>query len=214
MYALPDLPFDYNALEPVVSELTMRTHHDKHHKAYVDATNAIVAERGAAPEPLEDLVRRAKAEGEIKLFNQSGQAWNHAFFWRSLSPHPSSPEGALGEALDKAFGGLDGFKAKFVAEGVSHFASGWVWLAADENRELLVVSTHDADTALVRPGLTPLLVCDLWEHAYYLDYKNVRKDFLTKFVDTLADWRFAASQFEAAQGRGPAFAYPPPAEGG
>jgi Fe-Mn family superoxide dismutase len=214
MYALPDLTFDYNALEPAVSELTMRTHHDKHHKAYVDATNAIVAERGAAPEPLEDLVRRAKAEGEVKLFNQSGQAWNHAFFWRSLSPKASAPEGGLGEALEKAFGGFDAFKAKFVAEGVGHFASGWVWLAADEDRELVIVSTHDADTALVRPGLTPLLVCDLWEHAYYLDYKNVRKDFLTTFVDTLADWRFAASQFEAALGRGPAFAYPAPTPGG
>jgi Fe-Mn family superoxide dismutase len=210
MYILPELPFAYDALQPHVSALTMQTHHAKHHKAYVDATNALSADRGLAGEALEDLVRQAKTDGEAKLFNQSAQAWNHAFFWRSLSPQQMQPQGALLEAVSATFGSVEEFGAKFIAEGVGHFASGWAWLAADENRDLLILSTHDADTALARPGLTPLLVCDLWEHAYYLDYKNLRKDFLGVFVSRLANWEFAADQYAAALGEGSAFAYPAP----
>jgi Fe-Mn family superoxide dismutase len=205
MFTLPELPYAYDALEPTVSELTMRTHHDKHHKAYVDTTNALIGEKGLTGKTLEEVVRHAKDAGEQKLFNQSGQAWNHAFFWECMTPNSGKPEGELAAAIDTAFGSLDELKAKFVAEGVGHFASGWVWLVS-EGGTLKVISTHDADTALVH-GVTPLLVCDLWEHAYYLDYKNVRKEFLEKWFDGVANWAFAAKQLA-----GETYAYPAPTD--
>lgn len=207
MFTLPDLPYAYDALEPTVSELTMRTHHDKHHKAYVDTTNALVEEKGLAGKTLEEVVKHAKESGEQKLFNQSGQAWNHGFFWESMTPETAKPEGALAEAIDKAFGSLDELKAKFVAEGVGHFASGWVWLVSDAGT-LKVISTHDADDTLVRPGLKPLIVCDLWEHAYYLDTKNDRKAFLERWFDQLANWSFAGAQFDAARSGAKGWTYP------
>jgi Fe-Mn family superoxide dismutase len=209
MFILPDLTYGYDSLQPVVSEITMRTHHDKHHKAYVDVTNTLVPEKKLEGKTLEEVVKFAKANGETKLFNQSGQAWNHAFFWESMTPDAAKPAGALADAINAAFGDLDQLKAKFVAEGVGHFASGWVWLVA-EGGALKVISTHDADTAIVHDGLTPLLLCDVWEHAYYLDYKNLRKDFLEKWFDGVANWAFAAKQFDAAQGKGDAYAYPKP----
>jgi Fe-Mn family superoxide dismutase len=211
MFKLPELPYGYDALQPVVSEITMRTHHDKHHKAYVDVANTLVAEKGLSGKTMEDLVKYAKATpGEQKLFNQSGQAWNHAFFWESMAPSPAKPQGAFADAVKAAFGDLEQLKAKFVAEGVGHFASGWVWLVA-EGGALKVISTHDADTALVHDA-APILVCDLWEHAYYLDYKNLRKDFLEKWFDGVANWGFAAKQFDAALGKGEGYRYPAPAD--
>jgi Fe-Mn family superoxide dismutase len=200
MFKLPDLPYDYAALAPTVSETTMRTHHDKHHKAYVDTTNTLVGEKGLEGKSLEEVVRHAHSAKEQKLFNQSGQVWNHAFFWECMAPGGAAPEGKLAAAISKSFGSLAELKTKFVAEGVGHFASGWVWLMADGDT-LSVTSTHDADTALVHSG-TPLLVCDVWEHAYYLDYKNVRKEFLEKWFDGVANWAFAAKQLEAGPGGG------------
>ncbi len=205
MFSLPDLSYGYDALQPTVSEITMRTHHDKHHKAYVDTTNTLVGEKGLAGKTMEEVVQFAKEKGEQKLFNQSGQAWNHAFFWECMTPGGGKPEGALAEAINSAFGSLDDLKTKFVAEGVGHFASGWVWLVSDGGA-LKVISTHDADTALVH-GVTPILVCDIWEHAYYLDYKNLRKDFLEKWFDGVANWSFAAKQFA-----GEAYRYPAPTD--
>jgi len=206
MFKLPELPYGYDSLQPTVSEVTMRTHHDKHHKAYVDVANTLVAEKGLSDKTMEDLVAYAKATpGEQKLFNQSGQAWNHAFFWECMTPDFKAPEGDLAKAIDSAFGSLADLKTKFVAEGVGHFASGWVWIVA-EGGALKVISTHDADTALVH-GVTPILVCDLWEHAYYLDYKNLRKDFLEKWFDGVANWVFAAKQLA-----GETYAYPAPTD--
>jgi Fe-Mn family superoxide dismutase len=206
MFKLPELPYAYDALQPVVSEITMKTHHDKHHKAYVDATNKLIDGTGVAGSSLEEVVRHAKSAGDQKLFNQSAQAWNHAFFWESMTPDDGGPEGELAEAIDAAFGGLDQLRTKFVEEGVAHFASGWVWLVS-EGGALKVISTHDADTAIVHEGLTPLIVCDVWEHAYYLDYKNVRKEFLEKWFDGVANWAFAAQQLS-----GEAYRYPAPAD--
>ncbi len=202
MFQLPELPYGYDALQPTVSETTMRTHHDKHHKAYVDTTNTLVGEKGLAGKTLEEVVQFAKDNSEQKLFNQSGQAWNHAFFWECMTPNGAKPEGQLAEAINSAFGSLDELKTKFVTEGAGHFASGWVWLVVDGGA-LKVISTHDADTALVH-GITPLLVCDLWEHAYYLDYKNVRKEFLEKWFDGVANWAFAAKQLAGEAYRSPA----------
>lgn len=210
MFKLPELPYPYEALAPTVSDTTMRTHHDKHHAAYVNTTNTLVKEKGVAAASMEDVVRGAAERGDQKLFNQSGQAWNHAFFWECMTPIQTQPSGALAQAIDSAFGGLEGLKAKFVAEGVGHFASGWAWLVA-RGGTLEVTSTHDADTAITREGVTPILVCDLWEHAYYLDYKNLRKDFLEAWFDKVANWSFAERQFAAATGGGQPYRYPAPA---
>jgi len=208
MFKLPDLPYPSDSLAPVVSDTTMRTHHDKHHAKYVETTNAIIGEKGDSSSTMEDVVRAAKSGGEQKLFNQSGQAWNHAFFWECMTPTPSQPSGVLGEAVTHAFGSLDQLKTKFVAEGVGHFGSGWVWLVA-RGGELAVITTHDGDTAIVHDG-SPLLVCDLWEHAYYLDYKQDRKGFLEQWFEKAANWRFAEEQYAAAQGSGLAYRYPAP----
>jgi len=208
MFVLPDLPYPYESLEPTVSVTTMRTHHDKHHKAYVDNANKMLADAGVAATSLEAVVKSSRGSNQ-KLFNNAGQAWNHAFFWESMTPSYAAPGGALAAAIDADFGGVAQLKEKFVAEGVGHFGSGWVWLAV-ENGKLTIVSTHDAETLVGRDGVAPVLLCDLWEHAYYLDYKNDRKGFLEKWFDTVANWAFAGQQFDAAKGQGQAYAYPAP----
>jgi Fe-Mn family superoxide dismutase len=207
MFILPPLPYAYDALEPTVSADTFGFHHDKHHKAYVDTTNKMLADEGRNPESLEEVVKSASG----KLFNQSGQAWNHGFFWESMTDSYAAPSGDLASAIE-TFGGLDALKTAFVNEGIGHFASGWVWIVADAGGALKVISTHDADTALVHEG-TPVLVCDLWEHAYYLDYQNNRKGFLEAWFDKAANWAFAAGQLAAAKGQGQGYRYPAPVAG-
>ena len=211
MFKLPDLPYPHDALEPTISTETMRLHHDKHHAKYVETTNQLMEKEGLAAANLEDLVRQARLAGKTKLFNNAGQAWNHAFFWSCMTPSRSDPDGALAEAIGSAFGGLDGLKAAFVDEGVNHFGSGWVWLTATAEG-LKVDSTHDGDNHLLETGDTPLLTCDLWEHAYYVDYRNDRKGFLEAWFDRVVDWRFAAAQLAAHQNQGPAWRYPEPGE--
>jgi superoxide dismutase, Fe-Mn family len=205
MFKLPELPYAYDALQPAVSESTMRTHHDKHHRKYVDTVNSLLKDK--APRPLEDVVRDAFSGPDRKLANNAGQAWNHGFFWESMHPGATPPDEALTAAI-QSFGGEQALKKAFIEEGVNHFASGWVWITA-EGGALKVISTHDGDTALVHEG-TPLIVCDLWEHAYYLDYKQDRPGFLDKWWDGVANWQFASRQFAAAQGKGEGYHYPPP----
>lgn len=207
MFILPKLPYDYAALEPTMSADTLHTHHDKHHKAYVDKTNDLAAKAGLDGRPLEDVVREASRSGNKSLFNNSAQAWNHAFFWQCMTPGAVDPAGALSSAIDKAFGNLASFKGAFVEEGAGHFGSGWAWLVTG-SEGLKVISTHDADDTLVKDGLFPLLVCDLWEHAYYLDYKNDRKTFLKRWLDEVANFAFAERQLAACDGRGDGFRYP------
>jgi Fe-Mn family superoxide dismutase len=196
--------------EPTLSADTLHTHHDKHHKAYVEKTNELAAKAGLAGRPLEDVVRDAQRRGDTKLFHNAAQAWNHAFFWQCMTPQAAGPSDALKVAFDKAFGGMAAFKDAFVTEGVDHFGSGWVWLVTG-SEGLKVVSTHDADDTLIKDGLFPLMVCDLWEHAYYLDYKNDRKAFLKAWLDKAANWAFAEQQLAASEGQGDGFRYPAPA---
>jgi len=210
MITLPDLPYPYDALAPVISADTMRFHHDKHHAAYVKTTNELLAQSGGAAQDLEAIVQAAHRSGNQKLFNNAAQAWNHAFFWAGMSPDRQSPGGELAGAIASAFGDLTGLKARFVSEGAGHFGSGWVWLVADGAGALKVISTHDAADTLTESGLTPLLVCDLWEHAYYLDHKNDRKGFLEAWFDALPNWRFAGSQWSAARSRDQGWRYPAP----
>jgi Fe-Mn family superoxide dismutase len=209
MYALPDLPYPYDALAPLLSRDTLHVHHDRHHRAYVEKTNTLAAEAGLAGRPLEEVIREAHRRAAKSLFNNAAQAWNHAFFWRCMRPAGGGePSGELAEAI-RAFGGQQALKDAFVEEGFGHFASGWVWIVTGSNG-LEVISTHDAEDTLVREGVFPLLTCDLWEHAYYLDYKNDRKAFLERWFESLANWDFAAAQLAAANGAGDIFRYPPP----
>lgn len=212
MYVLPDLPYGYDSLGPFMSADTLRTHHDKHHKTYVDKTNDLAAKAGLVGKPLEDVVRAAHKTGDKTLFNNAAQAWNHAFFWESMRPPGGdAPSGDLSEAINTAFDDLAALKTAFVDEGVGHFASGWVWIVTG-SKGLEVISTHDAEDTLIREGLFPLLVCDLWEHAYYLDHKNDRKAFLERWFDNIANWEFAAAQLAASNGEGEGFRYPAPTE--
>jgi Fe-Mn family superoxide dismutase len=198
MFTLPDLPYAYDALEPTMSAETLRLHHDKHHARYFTVTNEILAGK-PQPGSLEDVVLQAAKAGEKKLFNNAAQAWNHTFFWHSMTPTKTPPEAALLQAIDASFGGLDALKTRFVDEGSAHFGSGWVWLAAADDGALSVVQTHDGEN-LLRGDLVPLLVCDLWEHAYYVDYRNDRASFLKAWFDALPNWTLAARQLGAARG--------------
>jgi Fe-Mn family superoxide dismutase len=209
MFKLPDLPFNAAALAPAISRITMETHHGKHHAGYIKKTNALLAERADAPKSLEAVIRLALRENNKKLFNNAAQAWNHGFFWQSLTPEPhAAPTGELKAAIDKRFGSLDAFREEAKSKGENHFASGWLWLVANERGGVELTDLHDAETPITDPSLTPLLVCDLWEHAYYLDYKNERAKFLDAFVLTLANWRFAEAQYRAASKASPGWTFP------
>jgi len=208
-FKLPDLPFGASALEPHISRTTMETHHGKHHAAYIKNMNALLAERADAPSALEAVVALAVREGNKKLFNNAAQSWNHGFFWQSLSPEvQGGPGGDLKSALEKSFGSLGAFNEEAKAKGAGHFASGWLWLVSDKSGALSLTDLHDADTPITDASLTPLLVCDLWEHAYYLDYKNERPRFIEAFLSKLANWRFAEAQYQAARAGKGAWVFP------
>jgi len=209
MFQLPDLPYPYEALEPTISSATMRLHHDKHHARYVAVVNELTCGSVMKRQSLELLVREAAIEGQRKLFNNAAQAWNHGFFWQSMTAEYRAPSGKLLDAALAAFGSLEALGARFRDEGGAHFGSGWVWLVA-RGETLAVTTTHDGESVITEPGVTPLLVCDLWEHAYYLDYKNDRAGFLTGWWDRLASWSFAERQFAAASGEGPTWTFPTP----
>ncbi|MBX3480524.1 MAG: superoxide dismutase [Caulobacter sp.] len=206
MFVLPDLPYAQDALEPVVSARTLSFHHGKHHKAYVDTLNGMLKDKGETPASLEDVITAAQPG---KLFNNAAQAWNHAFFWHCMAPSPAKPTGDLAAAIESAFGDLDGLKTKFVETGVGQFGSGWAWLVWKDGG-LKVVSSHDADTPIANGDGAPILVCDVWEHAYYLDHQNNRKGFLEAWFDGLANWDFAALQLAAAKAGNGGYAYPAP----
>lgn len=193
-FELPALPYAKNALEPHISAETLDFHHGKHHNAYVTKLNELTAGKPEEKQSLEEIIKNA---GPGVLFNQAAQVWNHTFFWHSMKPGGGGkPSGKLAEAIDKAFGSLDKFKEEFKTKGVGQFGSGWVWLVK-EGGELKVVSTGNAETPMTK-GQTAILTCDVWEHAYYLDYQNRRPDFLQSFLDNLVNWDFAAKNFDAA----------------
>ncbi|HTX48345.1 MAG TPA: superoxide dismutase [Caulobacteraceae bacterium] len=208
MFPLPELPYAYTALEPVISARTLRFHHDKHHRAYVEATNDLLPPRGAGAS-LEDVIRRAPALHDgTALFNNAAQAWNHAFFWVSMTGRRDKPSTELIDAITASFGDLRGLRERFVEAGATHFGSGWVWLASNNLGRLSLKTTHDAGNLLSEPDAMPLLTCDLWEHAYYLDHQNDRRAFLAGWFDLLANWSLASVQFAAARGVGEAWHYP------
>ena len=210
MFTLPALPYAYDALSPTVSDKTLHHHHDKHHAKYVDTLNTLLKDKpDLQAAALEDVITEAREGKQAKLFNNAAQSWNHAFFWECMAPGAQKPEGALAEAIAKAFGDLEGLKTTFVTEGVGHFASGWAWLVYEAG-QLKVISTHDAETVADREGVTPILVADVWEHAYYLDYQQDREGFLKAWFDSVVNWGFAAEQFAAATSGGRGYRYPAP----
>jgi len=198
--SLMPLPYARDALAPAISADTLDTHHGKHHRAYVDKTNAGIDGGPLAQASLKEIIRSARS-GNQGLFNNAAQTWNHGFYWASLSPQRSQPSGDLAAAIE-SFGGQDKLMEELATRGANHFASGWVWLASDNGR-LTVEETHDAET-LADQGPTPLLVIDLWEHAYYLDRKNVRPDYLKAVLADLLNWDFAAENLA----RGATWTYP------
>jgi len=197
---LPHLEYSYDALEPHISSATLKTHHGKHHKAYVEKTNALIAGTPLAGASLEEIVRHAAQrrahEGAMsKLFNQAAQAWNHAFYWRSLrAPGSARAQGALGDAIRGTFGSQPQFEEALKSAAIDQFASGWAWLVLD-GHTLRITTTGNADTPLVH-GQRPLLAIDLWEHAYYLDYHERRPEHLAAVIGHLLNWDFAARNFQ------------------
>jgi Fe-Mn family superoxide dismutase len=190
-----------------MSAETLRTHHGKHHGAYIKKTNALLAEMKdravSAQASLEEVVRHADQAKDLKLFNQAAQAWNHGFFWQCLASEPqAASEGALRRAIERRFKDRDAFREEALSMGEGHFGAGWLWLVADEDGAVELKAMHDGHTPIVDAKQTPLLVCDLWEHAYYIDYRNERRRFLEAFFDKLANWRFAEKQYECARAAG------------
>ncbi len=193
--SLPPLPYGEDALVPVISARTVGFHYGKHHRAYVDTLNKLVDGTDLAGQSLEAIIEATAGKGDkTAIFNNAAQAWNHAFYWRCLTPvGGGEPEGAFGEQLQSAFGGIDKFKKEFAEAAVGQFGSGWAWLVVHGGR-LKVVKTSNAATPLV-DGQTPLLTIDVWEHAYYLDYQNRRVDYVNAVIDKLLDWKFASANF-------------------
>jgi superoxide dismutase, Fe-Mn family len=192
---LPELPFAKDALAPHMSADTFDYHHGKHHNAYVVKGNELLAEAGIDASDLVQLVHETAKIGGA-LFNNVGQHYNHSFFWNSLSPEGGgAPTGEIAARIDADFSSLDEFKAQFVAGGVGQFGSGWVWLV-ERDGKLAIEKSANAETPLTT-GAKPLLVCDVWEHAYYLDFQNRRPDFLASFIDNLVNWDFANANLAA-----------------
>ncbi|WP_066479938.1 MULTISPECIES: superoxide dismutase [unclassified Sphingomonas] len=194
-FELPALPYAKDALAPHMSAETLEFHHGKHHKAYVDKTNGLVEEKGLGGHSLSALIRHAKDAGDKGLFNNSAQIWNHTFFWHCLSPEKQAPSGKLAEMINESFGSADALVEKIKAESVGHFASGWGWLVLDGG-SLKVTSLHDADTPVVHDGMKPLLTIDVWEHAYYVDYRNARPAYLDAVTANLINWEFVAQNLD------------------
>ena len=200
-FTLPPLPYDKSALEPHISARTLEFHHGKHHQAYVTKTNELVAGTELENKSLEDVIVAAWEKKNQPLFNNAAQVWNHTFFWSCLKPQGGGkPSGALASQIEKDFGSFEKFAEEFKNAGVTQFGSGWAWLVADKSGKLSVTKTPNAELPLVT-GNTAILTCDVWEHAYYLDYQNRRPDFLSTFLEKLANWEFAASNYEAAKGK-------------
>jgi Fe-Mn family superoxide dismutase len=192
-HTLPDLPYAYDALAPHISAETLEYHHDKHHATYVDKLNKLIEDTAFADASLEEIIQ--KADG--KVFNNGAQVWNHSFYWHCMAPNASAePPEKLSHAIDDAFGNLDAFKEQFSEAATGNFGSGWTWLVLNQDGKLAIVNTSNADNPM-RDGQTPLLTCDVWEHAYYIDYRNARAKYISAFW-SVVNWDFVAQNLDAA----------------
>ncbi len=192
VHELPALPYAMDALEPTISKETLEFHHGKHHQAYVTNLNNLIPGTEYEDMSLEDIIKSAPAGG---VFNNAAQVWNHTFYWNCMAPNAGgAPTGALAEAIDAAFGSFDEFKAKFSTSAVTNFGSGWTWLVKTADGGLEIVNTSNAGTVLTNPDQTALLTCDVWEHAYYIDFRNARPKYLEDFWG-LVNWDFVSANF-------------------
>jgi Fe-Mn family superoxide dismutase len=189
-FELPALPYEKNALEPHISSETLDFHYGKHHNTYVQKLNGLVEGTDLEGKSLEDIIKTSSGG----VFNNAAQIWNHTFYWNSLSPNGGGePTGPVADAINAAFGSFEDFKAKFNDMAVNNFGSSWTWLVKKADGSLDIVNTSNAGTPITE-GLTPLITVDLWEHAYYIDYRNVRPDYLKGFW-ALVNWDFANENF-------------------
>ncbi|PWY55808.1 superoxide dismutase [Fe] [Legionella qingyii] len=190
-FTLPELPYAKNALEPHISSETLEYHYGKHHQAYVTNLNKLIPGTEFETMDLEEIIK--KSNGGI--FNNAAQVWNHTFYWHCLSPNGGGePQGKLAEAINKHFGSFSAFKEEFTKTAISTFGSGWAWLVQDSTGALKIISTSNAGTPMTE-GLTALLTCDVWEHAYYIDYRNARPDYVSAFW-SLVNWDFVVSNLK------------------
>lgn len=192
-YVLAPLPYADNALEPVISAHTLSFHYGKHHKAYVDNLNKLVADTPLAGKSLEEIIKATAGQADkAGIFNNAAQVWNHMFYWHSLSPKGGGePPAALKQKIEASFGSVDTCKKEFANAAVTQFGSGWAWLV-QEGDKLAIAKTSNADSPITKNS-RPLLTIDVWEHAYYLDYQNRRPDYVNTILDKLINWEFAAA---------------------
>lgn len=201
-FKLIDLPYSDSALDPAISAETLSYHHGKHHQAYIDKTNDAIDGTDLADKSLEEIIAAARGSNQ-GLFNNSAQSWNHGFYWHSMAENETSPSDELTSMINDAFGSVDKLKDELKSRGAGHFASGWVWLA-EKGGKLTIEETHDGDTIADQDGVNPLLVVDVWEHAYYLDHQNKRPAYLDAVVGGKINWSFASDNLA----RGSTWTYP------
>ncbi|WP_423838799.1 superoxide dismutase [Thalassospira alkalitolerans] len=196
---LPALPYAYDALAPVMSAETLEFHHDKHHNAYVVNGNKLLEGSGLEGKSLEDIVVASYGDAaKAGLFNNAAQHWNHIEFWKMMKKNGGGNiPGELEKKIKEDFGSVDAFKEAFTQAGMTQFGSGWCWLAMDKSGKLVVTKTPNAENPLVH-GQTPLLGCDVWEHSYYIDYRNARPDYIKAFLNSLVNWEYVAERFAKA----------------
>ncbi len=193
-FTLPDLPYGADALAPYLSQETLEYHHGKHHNAYVTNLNGLIEGTDLASKSLEDIIM--SAEGGV--FNNAAQVWNHTFYWRCMKPGGGGePKGDLAAAIEQAFGSFDAFKTEFSQAAVTQFGSGWAWLV-DDGGTLKITKTSNADLPM-KHGQTALLTVDVWEHAYYIDFRNLRPKYVETFLASLVDWDFVAANLAAVR---------------
>lgn len=187
---LPPLPFAYDSLEPFISTQTLTFHHDKHHASYVNNVNNLKKDTEFENKTLEEIIMTSKGG----LFNNAAQVYNHTFYWNCLTPNETKPSDNLQNAIEKYFGSMDNFKKEFIASATSLFGSGWTWLVQKSDGSLEIFNTSNADTPMIH-DLKPLMVCDVWEHAYYLDYQNARAKYIECFWEVV-NWEFVSQNFK------------------
>ena len=195
-FELPSLPYEKDALAPYMSSETLDFHHGKHHQTYVTNLNNLVKDSDMQDASLEDIVVKSSKDSSMAgVFNNAGQHWNHILFWQCMKPNGGgSMPSELENRINSDFGSIDQFKEAFVQAGTTQFGSGWAWLAID-NGKLVVTKSANASNPLV-DGMKPILGCDVWEHSYYIDYRNKRPDYLKAFIDNLVNWEFVTSQLD------------------
>ena len=195
-FELPKLNYSKSALAPHMSEETLDLHHGKHHQTYITNLNNLIQNSGLENNSLEEIVKKTFSEkSKAGIFNNAGQHWNHILFWKCMKPKGGGAlPGKLEKRINSDFGGVDKFKEQFIQAGVTQFGSGWAWLAIDKGK-LVVTKTANASNPLVN-NMKPILGCDVWEHSYYVDYRNRRPDYLKSFIENLVNWEFVESQLD------------------